>query len=302
MSKKTFGQTIRELRCERGLTKRDICGDETALSIRQLTRLEADRSKPTLTKIRYLADKLEVPSYVLMEDYQELPQEYLNLKYQVLRMEGFGDQKRRQIKDSCLEKIYDYYYEDLPEEEQLMLDVFCAGRDVFITERAEFGDSILQEYFEQIRSKRLYTVNDVLVIKVHILSCLVNQDLFDKGVFHHLITSLLSQGEHFPMEYLFMLKNLLVTCAGLAMMMEEYAYLTPLLKEVKELTHASQDYQNLAIIKLMEWKVAFLLEKDEPKAERLYEEAVQFSRLIEDSYLEGKLKEEWEADLVSFRR
>ncbi|GGE34096.1 helix-turn-helix domain-containing protein [Streptococcus himalayensis] len=109
MNKKTFGQIIRELRWKKGMTKRDICGDEKELSIRQLTRLERGQSKPTLTKIRYLAEQLKVSSYLLMEDYQELPQDYLNLKYRVLRMAGFGDEKYLQLKDSYLEKIYECY-------------------------------------------------------------------------------------------------------------------------------------------------------------------------------------------------
>ena len=60
MSSSAFSQRLKELRMVRGLTKEEVCEDEAHLSVRQLTRLEAGKSQPTLATMEYLADRLQV--------------------------------------------------------------------------------------------------------------------------------------------------------------------------------------------------------------------------------------------------
>ena len=47
MQGKEFGQHLKQLRLNRGWTKEQLCGDESKLSIRQLTRLESGISQPS---------------------------------------------------------------------------------------------------------------------------------------------------------------------------------------------------------------------------------------------------------------
>lgn len=45
---KRFGDKIKNLRALKGLTQEEVCGDQTELSVRQLARIEAGKSVPTL--------------------------------------------------------------------------------------------------------------------------------------------------------------------------------------------------------------------------------------------------------------
>lgn len=54
-----FGKRVKELRQLRDITKEAFCGDETELSVRQLTRIENGVSTPTLAKVIFIAQQLE---------------------------------------------------------------------------------------------------------------------------------------------------------------------------------------------------------------------------------------------------
>ena len=78
----------------RRLTKEEVCEDEAHLSVRQLTRLEAGKSQPTLATMEYLADRLQVGLAELTgktESAQELPAAYQKLKYNLIRTATYGD-------------------------------------------------------------------------------------------------------------------------------------------------------------------------------------------------------------------
>ena len=43
-----FGEKIRLMREEKGISREEFCGDETELSVRQLARIELNQSIPNL--------------------------------------------------------------------------------------------------------------------------------------------------------------------------------------------------------------------------------------------------------------
>lgn len=53
--------------------------------------------------------------FSLMPDYTELPKEYLDLKYQLLRNTTYSDKRKIYEEEKRFEIIYENYYEDLPE-------------------------------------------------------------------------------------------------------------------------------------------------------------------------------------------
>ena len=71
-----LGDKVRLLREEKGLSRPVFCGDESELSVRQLVRIEKGEFRPTIKTLEYIANRLDIPSYVLMPDYKELPKRY----------------------------------------------------------------------------------------------------------------------------------------------------------------------------------------------------------------------------------
>ncbi|HGS3022389.1 TPA: helix-turn-helix domain-containing protein [Streptococcus pneumoniae] len=87
-----FGEKIKRLRLAKKISRSEFCGDESELSIRQLIRIENGESRPTLTKLKYIAERLGVEDYKLMPSYIELDKEYLELKYFLMRTPTYEDE------------------------------------------------------------------------------------------------------------------------------------------------------------------------------------------------------------------
>ncbi|MEG3142143.1 helix-turn-helix transcriptional regulator [Streptococcus sp. 2A/TPW/M5] len=48
-----FATLVKKYRKQKGMTKEELCQDESELTVRQLTRIESGLSRPTLTKINF---------------------------------------------------------------------------------------------------------------------------------------------------------------------------------------------------------------------------------------------------------
>lgn len=101
----SFGEKVRGLREEKGLSRPVFCGDESELSVRQLVRIEKGEFRPTIKTLEYIADRLEIPSYVLMPDYKELPKRYQELKYVLLHHPDYGDKELQEQKEEYFDEI-----------------------------------------------------------------------------------------------------------------------------------------------------------------------------------------------------
>ena len=55
------------------------------------------------------------------------------------------------------------FYDQLPEDEQVAVEVLQAIDDVYVSENAEFGEGLIEEYFNQTLLQTEYSVNDLLI-------------------------------------------------------------------------------------------------------------------------------------------
>lgn len=52
-----FGGKVKVLRLEKRISREDLCGDESELSVRQLARIELGQSIPSLSKVIFITKK-----------------------------------------------------------------------------------------------------------------------------------------------------------------------------------------------------------------------------------------------------
>lgn len=165
--KSELGNKIRRLREEQGLSRGELCEGEEELTVRQLARIEAGESLPTLLKLEFIAERLSVSVSKLVDrKYVELPKRYLQLKSKILRFSVFKESNRIKKKEEYFTEIYEHYYDNLPEEEQLAVDVQQLTMDMHLTEKTDFGEGVLNEYFESIKRKETYSLNELLIINL----------------------------------------------------------------------------------------------------------------------------------------
>ena len=171
MSNLEIGKRIRTLRTEKGLSRESFCGDEKELTVRQLGRIETGNNLPSLAKLDYIAGVLGIPmSQLIDEGMIIVPKEYLKLKTKLIRQSIHGDEEKVRQRETIFEDIQEHFYDKLPEDEQVAVEVLQAIDDVYVSENVEFGEGLIEEYFNQILLQTEYSVNDLLILYLYFLS------------------------------------------------------------------------------------------------------------------------------------
>lgn len=299
MKEMEFGEKVRAFRASRSLTREEFCGDESELTVRQLMRIESGVSKPTLAKIQFIAKRLGMTLFELMPDFIHLPVEYQNLKYKILRTPTYGDPELLEKKEGHLTTIYDLYYDDLPEEEKIVMDTISSMNDVYIEADAQFAQYILNDYFHQVMQKKTYGVNDLLILHLYFLSLgnVANVYRFNRDEFDAIIECLLEQKEKFISDVLFVFRDVLLLAVNIGRRFECHAWSMTIFDALDELMCRFQDFQKKPILNMLMWKHYLEVEDDRARAEELYQEAILFAKMTKQGYLVLKLQEEWQADV-----
>jgi len=179
MSNLEIGKRIRTLRTEKGLSREAFCGDEKHLTVRQLARIETGNNLPSLAKLDYIAEVLGVPmSQLIDEGMIIVPKEYLKLKTKLIRQSIHGDEEKVHQREAIFEDIQEHFYDKLPEDEQVAVEVLQAIDDVYVSENVEFGEGLIEEYFNQTLLQTEYSVNDLLILYLYFLSPLLFYGFF----------------------------------------------------------------------------------------------------------------------------
>ncbi|VGR36603.1 Cro/CI family transcriptional regulator [Streptococcus pyogenes] len=101
-----FGGKVKVLRLEKRISREDLCGDESELSVRQLARIELGQSIPSLSKVIFIAKALNVSVGYLTDGADlELPKRYKELKYLILRTPTYMDDGKLKYEKSSLMKF-----------------------------------------------------------------------------------------------------------------------------------------------------------------------------------------------------
>ena len=299
MDDKEFGLRVRNLRERAEITREDFCGDEIELSIRQLSRIETGSSKPTFSKISFIADRLGMTLYELMPDYVELDSTYLHLKYQVLRTPTYGEERLIQQRDEWLDQIYENFYEELPEEEQIVIDTLRSIFDVIETGCISYGKDIIADYFYQSIQKSKWTVNDLTIFRLFIAH--TNEEDITKEcqtytVMTALAHRLTKEIQQFDAEALFVVRDLLFAIIHTLYGIKEYEYVLPSVNAIEHIMKRTQDFQKKPILQLVKWKYALEVEGNAKQAKEYYQEAILFAKLLDEEHLVTQLEKEWQLD------
>lgn len=297
MNDKEFGQRVRQLREKAQFTREEFCMDESELSVRQLTRIESGTCKPTFSKINFIANRLGLGLYELMPDYVKLPERYSKLKFDMLRTPTYGDESLVEKRDQLISEVYDTYYADLPEEEQIAVDAFRSTIDTFETKSNAYGKEIIDDYFDQILHKTRYTINDLLIIRLYLEHLRADDGTsinFKK--FLELVEHLPGQVDIMDANELFILRDVMLVTIGELGRTKQFATIPSLFQALDQVMIITQDFQKKPILNLLKWKYELYVNDDYEAAKLLFEEAIMFANLIGHQYLVDKLNADWVED------
>lgn len=292
MSNLKIGKRIRTLRTEKGLSREAFCGDEKELTVRQLGRIETGNNLPSLAKLDYIAGVLGVPmSQLIDEGMIIVPKEYLKLKTKLIRQSIHGDEEKVHQREAIFEDIQERFYDQLPEDEQVAVEVLQAIDDVYVSENAEFGEGLIEEYFNQTLLQTEYSVNDLLILYLYFLSNAIsfkrNDDVLKK-VRNNIVTIIDCSDN----TYMHLLQRVLIAIVLYQLRNEYYEEISVIFSFLREIMMEIQDSNLKPTVDYFEAKYYLYGEKDKEKALQCYEKAISGAEFFNDINFKNRVIEE----------
>ena len=297
MSNLEIGKRIRTLRTEKGLSREAFCGDEKELTVRQLGRIETGNNLPSLAKLDYIARGLGIPmSQLIDEGMIIVPKEYLKLKTKLIRQSIHGDEEKVRQREAIFEDIQEHFYDQLPEDEQVAVEVLQAIDDVYVSENAEFGEGLIEEYFNQTLLQTEYSVNDLLILYLYFLSNAIsfkrNDDVLKK-VRNNIVTIIDCSDN----TYMHLLQRVLIAILLYQLRNEYYEDISVIFSFLREIMMEIQDSNLKPTVDYLEAKYYLYGEKDKEKALQYYEKAINGAEFLNDMNFKNRVIEELREDL-----
>lgn len=291
-----IGKRIREERERQGLTREHVCDTEEELTVKQLMRIELGRSLPTIVKLQYISDKLGVSlNYLLGETKLDIPEEYYQAKYKLMKSPVYGDLERIKKKLKDIEELYDNYIDILPEEELLTIDIIERTLNFMTKGEEDAIETIFEDYLTQVLKKETYSLNDLLLISYYAFRC---QDYdYDKERIEKFRRKLINQelqGEElFNVELI----GALSAIAGIYVMHHDYKEMKSVVDKMYVLIDKTLQQAYKPAVLVFEAKYYLFYENNRDKATELYNTATVLAEAFGDQVFIKNLKMEMENDL-----
>ena len=291
-----IGKRIREERERLGLTREQVCDTEEELTVKQLMRIELGRSLPTIIKLQYISDKLNVSlNYLLGETNLDIPEDYYQAKYKLMKSPVYGDPERIKKKLKDIEELYDNYIDILPEDELFAIDIIERTLNFMVMEEDSPIESVFEDYLTQALKKEAYSLNDLLLISYYAFRC---QDYdYDKERIekfrHKLIKQELQGDELFNVELI----GALSAIAGIYVMHHDYKDMKSVVDKMYVLIDKTLQQAYKPAVLVFEAKYYLFYENNIDKATELYKMATVLAEAFGDQVFIKNLKMEMKKDL-----
>ena len=299
-----LGDKVRLLREEKGLSRPVFCGDESELSVRQLVRIEKGEFRLTIKTLEYIAERLEIPSYVLMPDYKELPKRYQELKYFLLHHPDYGDKELQEQKEEYFDEIFENFYDDLPRDEKVVVDCLQAIDEVRATDNEQYGIALLDESFEELWNQREFSFSDLLKIRLYFLCSYLENikkgqlSISEQQKLQLMFQKVCNNVENSGTDDLFLVRDVLFAGLGSCELLNDLELFKLAVEKLNWISEKTRDFQKQPIVLMVEWK--YYIQMDYDTAKQKYEEAKMMARMFGNEKLIVSLDKEWSEDLERY--
>lgn len=294
--KNSIGLRIKNERESQQMSREVLCLNGKELTVRQLIRIEKGESLPSLDKLSYIAKRLGKSMADLLDhDRIEIPDTYYEMKNRLIKFPTYGDRERVKQKLDLIEDVYDQFFDILPEEELLTLDILENILSFTSWEERPKVEEIYEDLFEQVKRKKKFSTNDLLVIDYYFYH-LYGRKQYDKKIFDRIASRVLNQNIPTDDAYNIALFNDLMAIAALKISHESFSDFLTVIDKLLAVIEKSQFHSYKPGVYILEAKYELIHNGNKKKAAENYDKAIMFASVLEDSVLEEKTRAEKAAD------
>lgn len=288
--KDSIGLRIKTERERQQMSREVLCLDGAELTVRQLIRIEKGESLPSLDKLSYIAKRLgKNMSDLLDHDNITIPDEYYEMKNRLIKFPTYRNPERIKAKLALIEEVYEKFFELLPEEELLTLDILENILSFTSWEESPKVEEIYEDLFEQVKRKRKFSTNDLLVIDYYFFH-LYGRKQYDKKLFERIVKRVLNQEIWTDDVYNIVLFNDLMAIAALKIFHNSFSDFLTVVDKALDVIEKSQFYSYKPSVFVLKAKYELLHKGNKKEAAENYDKAIMFASVLEDSVLEESIK------------
>ena len=288
--KDSIGLRIKTERERQQMSREVLCLDGAELTVRQLIRIEKGESLPSLDKLSYIAKRLgKNMSDLLDHDNITIPNEYYEMKNRLIKFPTYRNPERIKSKLALIEEVYEKFFELLPEEELLTLDILENILSFTNWEESPKVEEIYEDLFEQVKRKKKFSTNDLLVIDYYFFH-LYGRKQFDKKLFERILKRVLNQEIWTDDVYNIVLFNDLMAIAALKIFHDSFSDFLTVVDKAIAVIEKSQFYSYKPSVFVLKAKYELLHKGNKKKAAENYDKAIMFASVLEDSVLEESIR------------
>lgn len=288
--KDSIGLRIKTERERQQMSREVLCLDGAELTVRQLIRIEKGESLPSLDKLSYIAKRLgKNMSDLLDHDNITIPDEYYELKNRLIKFPTYRNPERIKSKLALIEEVYEKFFELLPEEELLTLDILENILSFTNWEESPKVEEIYEDLFEQVKRKKKFSTNDLLVIDYYFFH-LYGRKQFDKKLFERIVKRVLNQEIWTDDVYNIVLFNDLMAIAALKIFHNSFSDFLTVVDKALAVIEKSQFYSYKPSVFVLKAKYELLHKGNKKEAAENYDKAIMFASVLEDSVLEESIR------------
>jgi transcriptional regulator len=288
--KDSIGLRIKTERERQQMSREVLCLDGAELTVRQLIRIEKGESLPSLDKLSYIAKRLgKNMSDLLDHDNITIPNEYYEMKNRLIKFPTYRNPERIKSKLALIEEVYEKFFELLPEEELLTLDILENILSFTNWEESPKVEEIYEDLFEQVKRKKKFSTNDLLVIDYYFFH-LYGRKQFDKKLFERIVKRVLNQEIWTDDVYNIVLFNDLMAIAALKIFHNSFSDFLTVVDKAIAVIEKSQFYSYKPSVFVLKAKYELLHKGNKKKAAENYDKAIMFASVLEDSVLEESIR------------
>lgn len=288
--KDSIGLRIKTERERQQMSREVLCLDGAELTVRQLIRIEKGESLPSLDKLSYIAKRLGKNMADLLDhDNITIPDEYYEMKNRLIKFPTYRNPERIKSKLALIEEVYEKFFELLPEEELLTLDILENILSFTNWEESPKVEEIYEDLFEQVKRKKKFSTNDLLVIDYYFFH-LYGRKQFDKKLFERIVKRVLNQEIWTDDVYNIVLFNDLMAIAALKIFHNSFSDFLTVVDKALAVIEKSQFYSYKPSVFVLKAKYELLHKGNKKEAAENYNKAIMFASVLEDSVLEESIK------------
>lgn len=288
--KDSIGLRIKTERERQQMSREVLCLDGAELTVRQLIRIEKGESLPSLDKLSYIAKRLGKNMTDLLDhDNITIPDEYYEMKNRLIKFPTYRNPERIKAKLALIEEVYEKFFELLPEEELLTLDILENILSFTNWEESPKVEEIYEDLFEQVKRKRKFSTNDLLVIDYYFFH-LYGRKQYDKKLFERIVKRVLNQEIWTDDVYNIVLFNDLMAIAALKIFHNSFSDFLTVVDKALAVIEKSQFYSYKPSVFVLKAKYELLHKGNKKEAAENYDKAIMFASVLEDSVLEESIR------------